>query len=165
MPLALTSSDLARMKSQVDRAGATVAKYKDRVESVVETGIEAGIGVATGFALGALDRYGRDNPPPGEKTSGYDVMGVPVSLAAGVGAHIASFWLGDKGRLAAKAIGNTSLAVFGYQQGQRFGKDPTTGRYGLLAVSGDSPALADGGARGGTRLSDAELKDVAQGRV
>ena len=73
--------------------------------------------MSTGFALGALDRYAKDNP--GESASGtFDIVGVPAALGIGIAAHVGSLWLGPKAAMVARAAGNSALSIFGYQQGQ-----------------------------------------------
>ena len=162
MPLALTSTDLARMKSQVEGAGRAMAKYKDKLETAAEQGIEVLTSGATGFALGALDRYAKDNAPAGTTVTEFGLFGIPGTLGVGVGAHVAAFWLGAKAAPIARSVGTAAIAAFGYAQGSKLHKDSAKGW--TLSGGGES-ALPDGGARGGTRLSDEELRAVAAGRV
>ena len=167
MAIQLTSSDIDKVVAKATRINETAEKIKAKTaaitERVVRT-VEVGAGA---FMLGAANGYfGSVDKTTGLQTE-MSVMGIPISLLAGVGLHAVGF-AGVAGKMDdhMHAFADGALAAYTVHLGHKVGA-MVLNKY---AVGQKAAGTALGGVAGfgalppGDRpLTDEELAKLAQG--
>jgi hypothetical protein len=136
MPTHITSGHLEKWKAKYDGALSKVAKHKEKLSEMADTGISAAATTGTAFALGMVDG----------QTGGVDIKGVPLPAIVGVVAHGAAFFTGKH---ALHDIGNGGLAAWAYSVGRSVG------------IEHKSKSKVKGDDKGQAKLTAEELAAIA----
>lgn len=134
----LSKNDISKMMKTITSLKSRAASAVQKADGVVATSLSAVETTGAAFGLAVLEgRYGPQ-----------DIMGVPVSLAAGIAAHAFAFLTDSALDEHAHAIGNGCLACYAVKMGTEIGLG--------MAAGGSSPVV-----EGTDSLSDNELNSMA----
>lgn len=148
-PMKISAQALTRYKELAEKAMNKARSVREQGEKVVEQATETAVTAGTAFALGVAQG----------KTGGIEIMGAPLDLLVGAGAHVAGFMkLGGKASHHLHAVGNGALALYAGTMGRAIGVNwKTTGKLGLPAGGFKSAGELPEGMSGSDQLSDADL--------
>jgi len=155
MAMNISKNTLEKLKDSAERAkqkyAGAIKKGEEIVESVVHT---AEVSMAA-FGFGVLDgRYG-----------GVEVVGVPLSLLAGAGGHVAGFFLQGKAAPHLHGFADGAMAAFAHKLGHGTGKEWRQGAK-EPALPGDNYTVAgemDEGSSGSNGRRSIEAGQTSRG--
>lgn len=143
----VSAGTLTKYREMAEKAMNRIKTVRERGEQVMETATRTAIVGTTSLALGVIQG----------KTGGVEILGLPLDLLIGAGAHAAGFMkLGGKNSAHLHNVGDGALALYAGTMGRAIGANwKATGKLGLggAKVSGMLPQ----GMSGADTLSDQEL--------
>jgi hypothetical protein len=143
----VSAGTLTKYREMAEKAMNRIKSVRERGEAVMETATRTAIVGTTSLALGVIQG----------KTGGVEILGLPLDLLIGAGAHAAGFMkLGGKNSAHLHNVGDGALALYAGTMGRAIGANwKATGKLGLggAKVSGMLPE----GMSGADTLSDQEL--------
>jgi hypothetical protein len=145
----ISAAALHKYKGLAEKAMNRARAIREHGEKVVETGVKTATISATAFALGTIQG----------KTGGIEIVGVPLDLIVGAGAHAAGFMkLGGKSSHHFHHIGDGAMAAYAVTMGRAIGNQwKATGKLGLPPGGFKSSGELPEGMSGSDTLSDADL--------
>lgn len=147
--LKVSAGTLSKYKHIADKLQNRVKQVREKGEKVVETVTRTTIVAGTAGALGVIQG----------KTGGVEILGMPLDLLVGAGAHVAGFMhLAGKQSAHLHNVGDGAMALYAGTMGRAIGANwKATGKLGLppggFKVAGELPE----GMSGADSLSDADL--------
>jgi hypothetical protein len=147
LPVKVTASHLTKLRSQVEKFQARARAIAVKGEAMVQQASDTAVTTATAFTLGMVQG----------RTGGFEIMGMPLDLIVGAGAHVAGFMkLGGKNSGQLHNVGNGALALYAGTMGRAIGANwKATGKLGFRSA-GISGMLPEG-MSGADQLSDTDL--------
>lgn len=144
--LSMSRSDVESLYKRAQSAQSRIKRVKDQADEVVDTFVAAVETTGVSFAMGLI----------GGRYNGAEVMGVPLDLLGGLGAHVLGF-LGIGGSHLHN-MGNGSLACYSATLGAGVGREMAQ------KAAAAAPAARGLGVGSMGTLTDQQLRDLQAGR-
>jgi hypothetical protein len=144
----VSAGTLTKYRAIAEKMQNRIAKAREHGEKIVETATRTAVVAGTALSLGVLQG----------KTGGVEILGMPLDLLVGAGAHVAGFLkLGGKSSVHLHHVGDGAIALYAGTMGRAVGANwKATGKFGLPAGGKISGMLPEG-MSGSDSLSDTEL--------
>lgn len=146
----ITMKEALAIREKGERLKKATQKFREKAGEVTKDLVRAGevsaVALALGWWAGRQQKAGGENP---------SVMGVPLDLAVGVGAHVLGIMGVGGAEEHFKAIGDGGLATYFSTLGYTAGKTGTFGASFLQSIKGEGNGVS------GANLSAEDLARLA----